>query len=210
MLFRSNIVPKEEYLVDWPGHYFDIKDINMREACLKKYIAEHPDSKEDKRRLEIFERRFDKAGKKERGDRFIRSFMMILVSYKNNLHSFDVGKQERELRADLKELCVLDFECDELLKAEWANFADIYLETCSTHSYRSTLFGFVTLKDEVVADRMAYEIDIVTRLAPKQIKLEKECEALREIMVNAYITHLEGGQEYWNNYITNQLEKESV
>ena len=131
-------------------------------------------------------------------------------SAQNNFHSFDILKREKELRAELKELCVLDFDYDEILHAEWENFADIYLDTCSTHSYRSTLFGIVTLKDEVVADRIASEIDTVTRLAPKQYRLEKECEKLREILIKAYISHIKDGEACWNGYLARGSEEEGL
>ena len=199
---KSHILTKDEYLTDWPAHYFDIKDINTRHACLKKYVEEHPEAQEEKRRLEIFEKRFGKREKKERADQFIKSFMMILISYRNNLNGLNINRQERELKSELKNLCVLDWEYDDILGMEWENFAEVYLMTCSTHSYRSTLFGFVTLKDDAVGDRMASEIDIVTRLAPGQIKLDKECERLREIFVNTFISRIENGEEYWESYMS--------
>ena len=107
---------------------------------------------------------------------------------------------------DLKNLCVLDFEHDELLFAEWKNFAEVYLSTCSSHSYRSTLFGFLTLKDDVVAAKIAKEIDSVTRLAPRQFNLENECKKLREIMIDAYISQIKDGEAYWNDYIKQTTE----
>ncbi len=206
MLFKPDTVPNEKYLEDWPKHYFDIEDINMREACLKEYISKHPDASQEKRRLEIFEKRFGKHAKKERGDEFLKCFMMILIAYKNNLNSFNFSRREKELRDNLKKLCVLDFEQDDILFKEWQNLAEIYILTCSSHSYRSTLFGFVTLKDDVVADRMASEIDIVTRLSPKQINIEKECEQLREIFINVYISKLDGGADYWNSYMSSRQD----
>ena len=195
---------KEEYLEDWPAHYYEIRDINVRESCLKKYLEKHPDSGADKERLEILGRRFGRRAMAERGDRFIKSYMMILVSYQNNFHSFDILKREKELKKGLKELCVLDADgfSEDILRAEWEDFADVYLSTCSSHSYRSTLFGIVTLKDEVVADKIASEIDTVTRLAPGQFNLEAECSGLREILVKAYISRLANGEACWNAYMS--------
>ncbi|MCR4654912.1 MAG: hypothetical protein K5770_01565 [Lachnospiraceae bacterium] len=201
MLFKTDTTPNADHMADWPKHYYEIEDINMREACLKKYIEEHPDSSADKRRLEIFERRYGKKAKKDRGDEFIKSYMMILIAYTNNLHSFDALRKEKELSSDLKKLCVLDFEQDELLFEEWKNFAEVYLSTCASHSYRSTLFGFLTLKDDVVAMKIAKEIDTVTRLSPRQFNLENECLKLREIMINVYISKIRDGETYWNDYL---------
>ncbi len=202
MLLKSAVLTKEDYLKDWPLHYFDIKDINMRHACLKKYVEDHPKAEDEKKRLEIFEKRFGKREKKERADQFIKSFMMILISFRNNLNGLNINRREKDLKNELKKLCVLDREYDDILGKEWENLAEVYLMTCSTHSYRSTLFGFVTLKDDVVGDRMASEIDIVTRLAPKQIGLEKECLKLREAFVNTFISHIENGEEYWESYMS--------
>ncbi len=208
MLFNPDIVPKEEYLKEWPKHYYEIEDINMREACLKKYLKEHSDSLMDIRRLEIFEKRFGKKVKKERGDGFIKSFMMILVAYQNNLHSFDVTRRRKELVSELTSLCILDFLRDELLYEEWRNFADVYMDTTTTHSYRSTLFGVVTLKDEAVAARIAREIDSVTRLAPKEFHLESECEKLREIMIASFVSKVKNGEAHWNSYMNSRYAAE--
>ncbi len=201
MLFNKNETIKEEYMADWPKHYFEIENINEREACLKKYLEEHKDSKDDIRRLELLQRRYGSKPSKERGDLFLRSYMMILISYKNSLNITSTPRKEKVLRKDLSGLGVLDLEYDELLKAEWENLADIYLQTCEGHSYRSTLFGFVTLKDDVVAAKIANEIDIVTRLAPREFHLEDECSKIREVFINTYKKRIKNGDRYWLDYI---------
>ncbi len=199
MFFKA--VPDPEAMKDWPLHYFEIRDINTREACLKQYLEEHPDSGEDKRRLELLQKRYGKKAVKNRGDLFLRSFMMILIAENNDFHGGNVTAKEKELRRELQELAVLGEKRDDLLREEWKDFSLRYLESCNSHSYRSMLFGTIPLSDETVAFRIAKEIDQVTRIAPAYFHLEEECRELHEIMVAAYIDRVENGREYWEAYL---------
>ncbi|MBQ7564631.1 MAG: hypothetical protein IJT16_11655 [Lachnospiraceae bacterium] len=210
MLFKSdspiiNTISDAEYLADWPSRYFDIQDINRREACLKQYLKEHPESSEDKRRLALLQTRYGPRAKKDRGDLFVKSFMMIQIAYNNRLSESDFIKREKEIRRDYTDLCVLDCERDALLFKEWENFAGLYLSTCASHEYRSTLFGTITLKDEVVAAKIASEIDTVTRLVPRVFHFEEECRQLREIFVRAYSKALQNGAALWEGYMENHV-----
>ncbi len=198
MIFKT--LPKSEYLADWPSHYFEIADVNEREACLKQVLKEHPDSAEDQRRLVLLQKRYGKRAKKNRGDLFMRAFMMILIASVNDFHSLNITAKEKELIQNLKQLAILDFERDSLLEAEWTDFAEQYLNSCiNSHSYRTTLFGAVTLSDETVARKIAREIDLVTRITPAAFHLDKESSLLHEIMKQAYLHRVEGGEVFWEN-----------
>ena len=211
MLFKSdtpiiNTVSDAEYLADWPKRYFEIQDINQRESCLRKYLKEHPDSCDDERRLFLLQKRYGTKKKKERGDLFVKSFMMIQIAYNNRLSESDFIKREKEILKNYTVLCVLDCERDVNLYKEWGNFAEVYLSTCASHEYRSTLFGTITLKDEVVAAKIASEIDTVTRLVPRIFHFEEDCLLLRDVFVRAYSDALQNGAALWERYMENHQD----
>ena len=200
MLFKT--MPDEKAMKDWPQHYYEIEDANVREACLKQVLKEHPDSAEDLRRLEILQKRYGKRAHKNRGDGFIRAFMMILIAATNDFHSLNINAKERELTDNLRQLAVLDFDRDDLLYEEWRDFSRQYLKSCVySPSYRSTLFGAITLSDETVALKIAGEIDLVTRREPEAFHLGAECRKLHEIMKQSYLDMVESGQSYWDSYM---------
>ena len=200
MLFHAQ--PDEASIRDWPLHYYEIEDVNVREACLMQYLKAHPDSKTDERRLQILHKRYGKYQKKNRGDGFMRAFMMILVAAVNDFHSLNINAKERELIDNLRQLAVLEFKRDNLLTEEWKDFSRRYLKSCIySPSYRSALFGAVTLSDKTVALKIAGEIDLATRREPQSFHLEEECRQLHDIMKQTYIDMVDGGQKYWDAHM---------
>ncbi|NCB33587.1 MAG: hypothetical protein EOM64_06855 [Erysipelotrichia bacterium] len=200
MLMRKQADPI--YLEDWPEHYYEIRDIDQRELCLKEILKTHPESKEDQLRLDLFMRRFGERANHKPIDSFMRGWMMILVADKSQLTMVNHRRQELDLKHNLSELCVLNCERSPLLEAEWNDFARAWLRTCLTStSYSSTLFGMMKTSEHSTAMRIAREIDEGTRIIPSRFRLEEECAALHEIMIRCYIEMVEDGQQYWNDYL---------
>lgn len=81
MLLKTNkTVDETAYLENWPAHYYEIKDIDLREKLLKEKLVDNQESTDDKRRLEILERRY--AGRisgGKRPDHFVGAWMNILI-----------------------------------------------------------------------------------------------------------------------------------
>ena len=75
--------------------------------------------------------------------------------------------------------------CGYVLEEEWKNFAYTYLASCTgSRAYCSTLFGIVPIKDAAVAEKIAKDIDLVTKDYPAAFGLEEAVRPFRSIMVD--------------------------
>ncbi len=186
------------YLENWPMHYYEIPDINLREDCLLEILNKDPDSQDDIRRLEILRKRYGKVRTK-RPDLFMNAWLMIKVSG-NERPSFLTRKTfARELRANLAALCLVDYEQSDVLVEEWEDFAKTCIKSfASSKTYRSAVFGLLQVGDRNTALRIASDIIEVTRTIPSWYGYEKEAEPLYHIMKNAYLRLIENGDAYWD------------
>ena len=79
--------------------------------------------------------------------------------------------------------------CGYILEEEWKNFAYTYLASCTgSRAYCSTLFGIVPIKDAAVAEKIAQDIDLVTKDYP-----------FRSIMVDAFCQYIPNGESVWKS-----------
>jgi len=206
MLLKKEGEP--EYLEDWPLHYYEIEDIDQRGACLQEMLSRNPDSPEEQERMALFRRRFGKIVSGRRADAFMHGWVMIKVADPSHRLAFSRRHAEREFRESLAELCVLDYPRSAQLEEEWKDFARTWILACSgSASYKSRIFGMLQSSDHVVALRMAAEIDQVTRIIPAQFGLEQECAQLHEIMRDAYVSALDHGEQYWQEYSASAAAK---
>ena len=117
------------------------------------------------------------------------------------VYFFNRKRKEKQLRALLTQLCVLEYPCSEILKEEWKDFARTWITICiESSSYRSVAFGIARVSDKNTALRLCHDIDTMTRLFPETFHLKKECSTLHSILVNTFIQMIENGQEYWDTY----------
>ncbi len=157
---------------------------------------------ENEREAEIYYLRYGRKQKKEKADLFMRAFMMINISYRNNLNGQNKSAEKKEIEGYLKQLGIIDFERDEALHAEWERFASDYLESClSSSQYRSALSGMINYSDEKVANMIISDIDTALRKAPGRYGLDEQCRELWEIFRDLYINTVKDGREYWDNYM---------
>ncbi len=161
------------------------------------------------REYEIKSLRYGKAPEKKKADLFIRAFMMINVAFKNNLHGTSLNDEKKELEKNLKQLGVLGFERDDLLREEWKDLAKVYLNSCLTsHQYRSALSGMITLSDEKVAHMIIEDIDTVLRKAPARYGYEEDCRELLEIFRDTYFDMVEDGHKIWDEHMEKARKSE--
>ncbi len=159
---------------------------------------------ENEREAQIRRLRYGKDNKKQKADLFIRAFMMMNISYNNNLNGYNKAADKKEIEENLRQLGILDCERDEYLVREWETFARDYLESCLTSSqYRSALSGMIKYSDEQVANMIVKDIDTVLRKAPGQYGLDDKCEDLREIFRKSYIEKVGDGERIWEDYYKN-------
>lgn len=90
--------------------------------------------------------------------------------------------------------------CGYILEEEWKNFAYTYLASCTgSRAYCSTLFGIVPIKDAAVAEKIAQDIDLVTKDYPAAFGLEEAVRPFRSIMVDAFCQYIPNGESVWKS-----------
>lgn len=185
---------------DWPASYYRQKDPRKRREYLEQRLAAFGESAADLKRKQLLNKRFS-FGSKEPADLFIRAWMMIRIGENDTITFFNRRSKEKELRENLKQLCILNEDISEELLLEWRDFALKYLIICcESHSYRTAGFGLIRMNDEKAAFKIAAEIDLVTRVIPSRFHLEEECSAFRDTVIDVYCSLLENGEEYWRRY----------
>ena len=166
-----------DYLSEWPAHYYEIEDINERERILQLAIEQKLDPALDEKRLLILRKRFGDHPAEKRADLFLRAWMMIQAASAGGVSFFQKKRKKKELcgylmqlgiRTDEKQNVEKDADvedvCGYILEEEWKNFAYTYLASCTgSRAYCSTLFGIVPIKDAAVAEKIAQDIDLVTK-----------------------------------------------
>ena len=90
--------------------------------------------------------------------------------------------------------------CGYVLEEEWKNFAYTYLAYCTgSRAYCSTLFGIVPIKDAAVAEKIAKDIDLVTKDYPAAFGLEEAVRPFRSIMVDSFCQYVPNGEAVWKS-----------
>ena len=198
MLLKTNkTVDETAYLENWPAHYYEIKDIDLREKLLKEKLVDNQESTDDKRRLEILERRY--AGRisgGKRPDHFVGAWMNILIDGRSATTFFNKKRIERKLIQYYTDLGVLHDEHDDVLLAEWKDFSELWIKMCANdRTYNSQFMGFMKLSDRSLAQKIALEMFDVTRNIPKRLGIEKEAEDLYHIFFETYRNSIEDADQ---------------
>lgn len=203
MLSRKKITSKINYLEDWPTYYYDIPTPSLRKEYLEQAIASNLDPDHDLYRMELLKKRFGIKGKKDSGDRFMFAWLMI-KSAAVAKDTILIKKQHRELEGYLDDLCLPGFSSAspamrQILEEEWSDLARRYIIACTkSKNYSSTFFGIIPLNDDIVAQKLADEIDLVTRIYPDKFGFEKEFLPLRRMFMDAYFQFIADADSYWH------------
>lgn len=219
MLLTNNTSSAPDYRADWPEHYFEIKDIDQREALLREELAQHH-RPEDERRLELLQHRYPSGSytKQGRTDAFIAAWMMLLIDGRAPVYFFNKKRLNREIRSHLRTLCIpvpesgassgasgssspdesSPFIPDPVLLEEWRDFSVLWLTTCiQDKTYHSLAFGMFSMSDQRLAQKIAREIHEVTCLIPGRFGLAELVKPFHEVMRHAYCTMIENGTALW-------------
>lgn len=203
MLLRKDAGPQIDYLEDWPIHYYEIESATEKQAQLAIAIEKQLDPQSDFYRKKLLEKRYFSLNKNGNADAFMHAWMMIKASAATGVSFFTKKKLERELLSYMDELCLYHYEPEapeekKILLDEWNDFARQFIASCvGSRTYCSTLFGFVPVKDAVVAKKLAEEIELVTGRYPAQLGHAEAFLPLREIFIHNYCQMIENGQSYW-------------
>ena len=141
----------DEYLADWPAHYYELSP-DKRLAALKELLRHDPDSADDLRRSELFQKRYDASFK----DLFLQAWMMLKAADAQPSGFLMKRKFEQDVRKEFERLCIhTDSEPDPVLKEEWVNFADSLIRMyLSSPSYRAAVFGMGAVNERNTALRL--------------------------------------------------------
>lgn len=203
MLLKKDEAPEIDYLADWPGHYYEIDTAVKKREYLNAAMEQNLDPEYDKYRLRFLERRYFEKDKSGQVDAFMHAWIMMKATTAADVSVFQKRRLQREWRGYLKELCLLEFTPEndaekEVLLEEWKDFARSFLAYCvGSKTYRSVLFGVLTMKDESLAMKIAEEIQLVTGTYPEKLGLAEEMAPLRQIFAEVYLDTISGGDVYW-------------
>ena len=176
---------------DWPDSYYALPP-KERLFALRERLNQYPDSQADKRRLELFEKRYNKSY----DDGFMLAWMMLKVADSQGISNLTLPRYKHDVETELKRLCVLNETRDDILEREWSEFATFLIETYLNSSpYRSMIFGIGAWSQRTTAQRFAREIITVTKTVPGRIGLTAEMSILRDIIQKRFTELVADGEE---------------
>ena len=181
----------DEYLADWPKQYYELSP-DKRLAALNEQINRSPDSADDLRRSELFQKRYDASFK----DLFLQAWMMLKAADAQPSGFLMKRKFEQDVRKEFERLCIhTDSEPDPVLKEEWVNFADSLIRMyLSSPSYRAAVFGMGAVNERNTALRLATEIETVTKTVPERASLQAAMQPFRAIVLERFCMLVPDGE----------------
>lgn len=139
--------------------------------------------------IEHIPQRYSTNKKGEKVDHFFRAWVMANVQA-NNDQSIHVRKRaQKEYRQYADQFCLTAYETasdEERIKIEqeWRYFAREYILSCkNSKDYCSTLFGFVSMSENEVSEKILTECRRVTKDYPSSLGLEELYRPLSVIMM---------------------------
>ncbi|MBQ9327190.1 MAG: hypothetical protein IJ225_01480 [Solobacterium sp.] len=182
---------KEDSLRSWPASYYSLEP-SARLFALQEQLHQHPDSRKDLRRLELFHKRWDASFH----DQFLNAWMMLWAAGSQPVNFLNRARYERDVHTWLEQLCLFE-ETDDLLKEEWKNFADSLISSnLSSSSYRTAAFGVGHVSDRTACLRLASEIFTVTKTVPERTPDLEAALPLRSILLERYEALVPDGASY--------------
>lgn len=192
MLTKNKTSNDIDYLKDWPARYYDIPTGTLRMKYLDRAQENGLAVESDHYRKKLCQKRFFTQNSSGNVDGFLHAWTMIKASSSAGVSFFQKKRLIRELESYLKDFCLLDYTPEnemeaDVLAEEWSDFARYFISSCvGSKGYCSTLFGFVPIKDSTVAEKIAAEIDVVTKEYPAKLGYEDAFVPLRNIIKDTY------------------------
>lgn len=204
MLLQNKTTQQTDYLADWPAHYYEIPTGTGRRTALEQAKKQGLTTPADSYRRKYCDKRFFSRNNTGNIDTFMHAWMMIKASSAAGISLFQKKRLTRELKGYMEALCLLPSqplsqEEQAVLMEEWQDFACSFLFSCTdSKAYRSTLFGFVPIKDNILAEKIAAEILLVTKEYPAKLHLSEEFLPFHQVMRDACCQMIEGSEVYFH------------
>lgn len=202
MLLKETNGKQTDFLQDWPLHYYELPTAAERILALDEAARQGLSTDLDEYRRALCEKRFFSKNKEGTTDAFMNAWMMIKASAAAGVSFLQRKRLKRELEEYMDILCLTGFDSENeksLLarRDEWTDFAKRFIHSCTdSKAYCSTLFGFVPIKDSVIAEKIASEILLVTEQYPSRLGYAAEFAPLREVMCTTYCQMIHNGESY--------------
>ena len=136
--------------------------------------------------LEIKRYSTDKKGNKT--DNFFRSWVMANIQANNDSAIILKKRAARDYTKYAEGLYLIDYQTasaeeKQMLETEWQKFANEFIHVYKTdRNYSSSIFGFGSISDKDIKDKIKLEIENVTLRYPRYIGLEELYRPLYQIM----------------------------
>lgn len=193
MLLKQNDLIEQEFLQDWPLHYYEIADIAKREAVLKHILEENPDSVDDQKRMTILKKRYPDL----KSDMYMRAWLELKMHQNDGSTRLFFKSKQKEVQKSLKLLGIYD-ERDSVLLEEWRQFARYKMAFDSANkSYRVAALGIGDVGEKNASLRIANEIRTVLKDIPSKYGFSKETEELYQIFEETFKGMMKDGESLW-------------
>lgn len=193
MLLNRDTKDYSSLLENWPDSFYELQDGKQRNELLKLHMQSVKNDPEDLRRMQMLQKRY--SGDGHYSDHFMHAWVMLKMKENEGKSILFQKKRKREVQQLLEEIGVFS-QTDDLLLEEWKHFASyLILTDAESKSYRSMMFGMVSVNDEKTAVRIAQEIIAVTRNVPAMYGYAEETELLHSIFKDTYIRMIQNGEE---------------
>lgn len=178
MFMKKKEADHSQYLEDWPLHYYEIKDISLREKILQERIAQYDDP-DDQRRLVILQKRYGRAQLKQRPDNFMHTLLMIRQMADTKPNAFNRKTMNEQLITHLETLGVYDE--DPVMEAEWADLFDCYLTVSRKSFSRPAFLGMGRRDQDTVSAAVMDDLSQMLEEVPARFHLQQDVASLLAI-----------------------------
>lgn len=203
MIFKKEAASKPDYLQDWPTHYYEIETAAEKRAVLETALADQLNPPYDTYRLNLLNKRYFSYDSKGNIDAFMRAWTMIKAASASGVSFLTKKKQLRELLSYMEDLCLIHYNPEspeemQVLNEEWTSFAaQLISSNAGSRTYCTTLFGLVPISDKAVAQKIAADIELVTKEYPALFGCADAFIPLRQIMIDVFCRMIENGSSYF-------------
>ena len=140
----------------------------------------------------------------------MKAWMMIQVIGQTSVNFLNVRKLKKEMTEHVMTLCNAITSGENHQKDDAASnpdegssrmlsFCDYFIDTCLTSkSYRTAVFGTMSMSDAGAATRIAQDIIEVTQSIPKRFGLEEDARPIQSAMLKSFVGKVENASSILN------------
>lgn len=125
----------------------------------------------------------------------MKAYLMLMVTGQTSINFINSRKLAKDARESLKAFGLPLSEGQEP-SPDLAAFADYYIDSCMhSKSFRSAIFGTMTMSDSGAATRLAEDIEEVTGKTAGKLGIAGEIRPLRLAMFSALLSRVDNGDK---------------